>query len=116
MPITMPMKVRKSKGAKQHQFTVKMPITLDDKELIEQRYGSTERMIDRANSQFAVDAARVVRDKLPDVDAADAALQSYCDDGRRTVVSRPTVTEEEAEEQGYTEEQKAFLRSKGIQI
>lgn len=110
-------KVRKDKHSDPVEFTVDMPDTGDDVDLIAARYGTTERMIDRANSQWTVDVAVGIRKRLPDVEAARAYAESYCDDGRKDVVSRNVVIDTTADgAPEFTPEQLAFIAQAGAKI
>lgn len=109
-------KVRQSKGAEPVKFSRALPTYIDETDLIEAAYGSVERMIDRANAQWTVDVATGVRERLPDEDEAADYVASYCDDGRRAAPRKIAVSSEDVEKQGFTPEQIAFMRSKGIEV
>lgn len=103
----------KPKGGISTEFTVAMPTDVDDVELIEARFGSIDRVFVAATRQWTVDVAPGLRELLPDVEAANAYKEAFIADGQkqRTTVR---VDADEADEQGFTEEQMAFLRSKGV--
>ncbi len=109
-----PFKVREIKGADAVEFRAKMPTSIDETDLIVKRYGTVERMIDRANSQWTVDVAVGVRKRLPNQEDAQAYADGYCDNGSRDAFARPKIDKKDAEKQGFTDEQIAFLNSKGM--
>lgn len=110
-------KVRKSQKSEPVTFTADMPTTLDDVDLIEARYGTVERMIDRANSQWTVDVAVGIRKRLPDVEKAKAYAANYCDDGRKDTYAQPVVIDTSADDAPkFTPEQLAFIRKSGAQV
>lgn len=109
-----PFKVRETKGADAVEFKAAMPTSIDETELIAKRYGTVERMIDRANSQWTVDVAVGVRKRLPNREDAQAYADGYCDNGSRDAFTRPKIDKKDAAKQGFTAEQIAFLEEKGM--
>lgn len=107
-------KVKKTKASESVQFTVKMPTTLADEELILARFGSVERMIDRANSQWTVDVAVGIRKRLPNVENATAYAKAYCDDGRKDSYTPKIDAEAAVAEVGFSEEQLEYLRQRNL--
>lgn len=110
-------KVRQTKNDPSIEFTVEMPSDIDGQNmpLIEKRFGSVERMIDRANSQWTVDVAVGVRKRLPNEESAAMYAAQYCDDGRKDT-HVPTLDKEAAIAQGFTQEQLDFIASQGMKI
>lgn len=108
-------KVRMTKSDPSVKFTVEMPKTETDLDLIAARFGSFERMIDRANSQWTVDVAVGVRKRLPNEQSAAMYAEKYCDDGRKDT-HVPTLDREAAIEHGFTEAQLAYIASQGMKI
>lgn len=108
-------KIRKTKNDPSVTFTVDMPASMEDAELIADRFGSMERMIDRANSQWTVDVAVGVRKRLPNVESATRYAEMYSDDGRKDT-HVPTIDRKAAEAIGFTEEQLAFAAAAGMKI
>ena len=109
-------KVRKTKQDEPDTFTVKMPQGLGDTGLITARFGTVERMIDRANSQWTVDVAVGVRKRLPDHGAAQAYAESYCDNGSKDTFV-PSINRAEAVEAvGFTDEQLAYIAERGMNV
>ena len=113
MPINHPFKVKQSKDATPHEFKIELPSTIEDTNLVISRFGTVERMIDRANAQLVVDVAPGIRKRLPNVEAAQAYIDGYCDNGSRDAYVRPTISVEDAEEQ-FSESQQEWLREKGF--
>ncbi len=114
MAIKHPFKVRKTQHTDAVEFKAEMPFSIEDTDLILKRFGSVNRMIDRANAQWTVDVAPGIRKRLPEVEAAQKYATGYCDNGSRDTWVRPTITADQVEEQGYTEDQLAFLKAKGM--
>lgn len=107
-------KIRKDKNSEPVEFTTDMPKTLDDLELIEARFGTVERMIDRANSQWTVDVAVGTRKRLPDEHTATQYAENYCDDGRKdSFAPRKLNADKAQEEAGFNAEQIAWLKAQG---
>jgi len=101
------------KGGTSHEFSIEMPTTIDETELIDLRFGSTERMIVEGVRQWTVDVAAEGRKILPDVPAAELYAANFCADGTKTRTA-VRITADEAEEQDFSESQMAYLRSKGV--
>lgn len=109
-------KVKKSKSDDAVEFTVNMPADLSDTGLITARFGTVERMIDRANSQWTVDVAVGIRKRLPNTEKAEAYAESYCDNGSKDTYV-PTINAEEAKsEQGFTDEQLKYIAERGMNV
>ena len=108
-------KVRKTKSDDTVDFTVDMPATITDTDMIAKRFGTVTRMIDRANAQWTVDVAVGVRKRLPNVQAATRYAEQYCDDGRKDS-HVPTIDREAAVAIGFTDEQLAFAAAAGMKI
>ena len=110
-------KVKQDKSAEAHEFTTQMPASMDDDALIIKRYGSVERMIDRANSQWTVDVATGMRKRLPNSEDAQEYADTFCADGRKQVVVRSVrISKDDQEAQGFTEAQLAFMAESGISL
>lgn len=107
-------KVRKNKDTGAVEFQAELPKTLENQMLIEDRFGTVERMIDRANSQWIVDVAVGARKRLPNVEDAQKYVNSFCDNGTRDGFVRPKIDLKDAKAQGFSEEQLAFLTQKGM--
>jgi hypothetical protein len=114
MAIKHPFKVRKSANADAVEFKAELPTSIDEAELIVKRYGSVDRMIDRANAQWTVDVAPGMRKRLPDAKSAQSYANGYCDNGSRDTWVRPTIKLEQAGAEGFSDSQIAFLHSKGM--
>lgn len=108
-----PFKVRKNADSDPVEFKIELPTTIDEIEWIDLRYGTQERMIDRANAQLIVDVAPGMRKRLPDVEKAQAYADAYCDNGSRDAYQAPKIDKDEAEGM-FDEGQLAFLRSKNM--
>lgn len=116
MGIKHTFQVKKTKASDPHTFTVDMPQSRDDEDLIIRRFGSWERMIDRANSQWTVDVATGIRKRLPDTGAAEKYAEDYCDNGKKDVF-RPSIdAKQAAKEHGFSKEQLEYLKAKGFQV
>ena len=109
-----PFKVRKSQHADAVEFKAELPSTIDEGELIVERYGSVERMIDRANAQWTVDVAPGIRKRLPNAEEAQRYALNYTDNGSRDTWVRPKIDAKQVKEQAFDEGQIEFLRSKGM--
>lgn len=114
----MPFSVKSTKYGWKGDFTLEMPVSIDDVELIEKRFGSLDRMVNRACAQFRVDVANPMREeKTPE--AAQVVAEGFIDDGKKSggvKVLRPIITADEVEEQGFSPEDLAFLKKKGFII
>lgn len=108
-------KVRQTKNDEAVEFVVDMPSSIEDMEQVIARFGTVERMIDRANSQWTVDVAVGVRKRLPNEESAAMYAAQYCDDGRKDT-HVPTLDKEAAIAQGFTQEQLDFIASQGMKI
>lgn len=100
-------------------FSVEMPTSFDETELIIARYGSPERALDCAARQRTVDVAPGLRILLGrgDMDGADAFAESFCDDGTRKAADIVTFNAEEAKEEvGFTDEQLAWAAARGVKL
>lgn len=115
---TFSMKAHKS--AESVEFTLPMPDSLDDMDLIVERYGSVERMINRANAQHIVDVANNGGRKALAAGgkpAADAFILEFVNDGKkRTTVVRPALAKDQAKALGFTKEQLAALKAAGMKV
>lgn len=112
-----PFKVRKDMNADAVEFKISLPMSMDEGELINERFGTVERMIDRANSQLIVDIAPGIRKRLPNVDTAEAYVAGYCDNGSRDEYVRPSMSAAKAkDEQGFTDEQLAWIADQGMTV
>ncbi len=110
-----PFKVRKDQDADAVEFKIELPTSMDDMDLIMKRFGTVERMIDRANGQLVVDIAPGIRKRLPNVDMATMYVYGYCDNGARDEYVKPSISTEEAkDEHGFTDEQIAWLAETGL--
>lgn len=106
-----PFKVRKDKDATAVEFKISLPKSLDDKELVVQRFGTVERLIDRACAQLIVDIAPGIRKRLPNVEVAQTYIDGYCDNGSRDPYVAPKIDAKAAKEAaGFTDEQLEWLR------
>ncbi|KKN88099.1 hypothetical protein LCGC14_0251710 [marine sediment metagenome] len=114
MAIKHPFKVRKNQHADAVEFKAEMPSSVEDTDLIVKRYGSVDRMIDRANAQWTVDVAPGIRKRLPDTKVAQGYADGYCDNGSRDTWVQPQITPEQMEEQDFDEGQLTFLKAKGM--
>lgn len=112
---THPFKVKKSADSKSLEFRIELPTTMVDKELIIQRYGSVERMIDRANGQLIVDVAPGMRKRLPDMDEAQRYALNFCANGSKDSF-RPKVSKDAQKEQRFSKSQLEFLASIGTDV
>ena len=110
-----PFKVRKVTGAAQHEFKISLPTDTDETELIQKRFGSRIRMVDRANAQLIVDVAPGVRKRLPDVPEAQRYIDGFCANGAKDSY-RPKVDKAAAKKQKFTPENMAFLKSIGVDV
>lgn len=109
-------KTRKAVGKPSVDFTADMPKTMADKELIAARFGTVERMIDRAVSQWTVDVAPGIRKRLPDVAAAQRYAESYRDDGSKDTF-RPSIDKADAKKRlGFTDAQLEHIASLGMTV
>jgi len=109
-------KVRKTKSSDAVKFTVDLPSNPADAALVAARFGTVERLTDRANSQWTVDVAVGVRKRLPDVEKATAYAESYCDNGSKDIFV-PTIDRKKAvEEHGFTPEQLKFIAEAGMKV
>ncbi len=106
-------KIRKNADSEPVEFKIELPVSMDDIEWIDLRYGNVERMIDRANAQLVVDVAPGMRKRLPDVKAAQFYADEYCDNGSRDAYQAPKIDAAEAEGM-FDKGQLEFLRSKGM--
>lgn len=113
MPINHPFKVKQSKDAMSHEFKIELPTSIENENLIAARFGTVERMIDRANAQLIVDIAPGIRKRLPNVETAQSYVDGYCDNGSRDAYVRPTISVEDAEER-FDEGQQDWLREQGF--
>lgn len=108
----------KATGGESHKFSVPMPSSPDDVELIANRFGSIERVFICAARQRTVDVAPGIRVYLGrgDTVGAEKFAESFVDDGTRTAVEAVSVTPQEADEQGFSKKNLAFLAAKGIRL
>ncbi|MCK5316544.1 MAG: hypothetical protein KAJ55_01455 [Anaerolineales bacterium] len=106
------------KGGTSQDFAVDMPKGPEDEALTIKRFGSVERLYVCAARQRTVDVAPGLRVYLGrgDVAGAEKFAESFVDDGTRTAVEAIAITEDEADEQGFSEKNLAFLAAKGIQL
>lgn len=112
-----PFKVRKDQNADAVEFKISLPSSMDDAEMIEVRFGTVERMIDRACSQLIVDIAPGIRKRLPNVETAEAYVAEYCDNGSRDEYVRPSISASEAkDEQGFTDAQLEWIAARGVAV
>ena len=110
-------KVRKDQHADKVEFKISLPVSMDDMEMVTERFGTVERMIDRACSQLIVDIAPGIRKRLPNVEAAETYVAGYCDNGSRDEYIRPSISADEAmDEHGFTEKQLAWIAAKGMTV
>lgn len=108
-------KVSENKHTDPVEFKIELPTTIEDEDLIVQRFGTVERMIDRACSQLTVDVATGMRKRMPDNDAAQIYADGYCNDGSRDGYTRPKIdADTAADEADFTDEQIAWLRLKNL--
>ncbi len=114
MAINHPFKVSKNANLDAVEFRMELPRSMDEMDLIVTRFGTVERMIDRANAQLIVDVAPGMRKRLPDVEKAQAYAASYCDNGSKDTYVAPKLKVEDLEEEDFSEENIEFLRSKGL--
>lgn len=113
----MPTKLTFSTKSTPHGWTTEhsllMPETAEDTDLIVERYGSMERLINRANAQWKVDAQTGMREQET-AEAARAYADGFCDDGRKGGSSKAVVVDTSAQDAPeFTPEQLAFLKKAG---
>lgn len=113
--ITNTFKVRETKHLDPVTFKVRMPQSHSDTGLITKRFGTFERMIDRANAQWTVDVAVGIRKRLPNVDDATAYASAYCDNGSKDTFV-PSIDIQKARALGFTPEQLKFVEESGMQV
>lgn len=108
----------KATGGESVKFSVPMPMGPEDADLINARFGSIERVFVCAARQRTVDVAPGIRVYLGrgDIAGAKKFAESFVDDGTRTAVEAVSVTPDEAEEQGFSKKNLAFLAAKGIRL
>lgn len=102
----------KPTGGISHDFGRKVPTAIDEVELIDGMFGSVPRMINRAVAQWTVDVATGLRERLPNIEAAEAYAEAFVADGAKGTAYVPTATVEEVDEQGFTESQRAFVEAR----
>lgn len=112
-------KVRKREGMEQHTFTVDLPESPADTELVGKRYGTPARMTDRANAQWTVDVAPGIRKRLGAkgemTPAAKEYAENFRDDGSKDKFV-PSLSKDEVKEGAFTPEQLAILKAKGLKL
>lgn len=109
--VTFGTKSEKWKGTL--EVTVDLPTSLDDVDLINRRYGSAERMIAQANRTWVIQAQTGMRKRTAD-EAMEYAL-NFCDNGKKDTYV-PKVSKAEAKEKGFSAEQLAWLKAKGLKV
>jgi hypothetical protein len=93
--------------------TVDMPSTIKDTDAIVTRYGSVERLIDRANAQWKVDAQTGMRKRSADEAVAYAA--GYCDNGSKDTYV-PKMSAEDLKAGKFTDAQIEIMRKAGMKV
>lgn len=90
------------------EVSLKMPSTLEDMDLIREKFGSVERMIAEANRNFAIACQNGMRKRKSKEEAKDYA-EKFVDDGRKdTYVQRVELDKEQ-----FTPEQIEILKKAG---
>lgn len=113
MPTKMTFDTKSPKqGWDSFEHSLVMPSSIDDVDLIEQRYGSIERLIDRANAQFKVDVQRGMRSQDTPAKAA-AFADSFCDNGRKGASKMVVIDTQADDAPEFTPEQLAYIASQG---
>ncbi|KKN37825.1 hypothetical protein LCGC14_0759690 [marine sediment metagenome] len=113
MAKTHAFKVKKDKDSASLEFKMDLPKTMDDMALIITRYGSVERMIDRANGQCVVDVAPGMRKRLPNVEDAQAYAAGFCDNGSKDAFVAPKISFADAKDR-FDDSQMEWLKSQGM--
>lgn len=113
----MPTKLTFSTTSSKHGWTVEhsllMPSQISDSVLIEERYGSVERMIEQANAQWKVSAQRGMRDEETPTDAK-AYADEFVDDGKKRTKVKTVVVDTQADDAPeFSEEQLEYIRRSG---
>ncbi len=109
-------KTRKNESTDSVEFNLPFPSTMDETDLIEARYGSVERMMDRAASQSIVDIAPGIRKRLPDADTARSYVEKWCNNGTKDSYV-PSISAAEAKKDvKFTDEQLAWIAAHGMKV
>lgn len=106
---------KKDSAAKAHTFKAEMPSSIDDADLIVRRYGSARRMVEVANTAWTVACQTGIRKRLPDLEKAQGYVDNFCHDGSKDTFV-PSMSKDEATKHGFTPEQLAALKAKGMKI
>lgn len=97
------------------EHTLRMPSSAEDVDLIVQRYGSMERMIDRANAQHKVDVQRGMRLHKTPAEARDYA-DNFVNNGKKATVKTVVVDTAADDAPEFDEKQLAYLIKSGAII
>ena len=110
--------VKAHKDASSVGFAVTVPTTIEEMDLIIDRWGSVERMIVCAVAHSTVNVATGIRKRLKagDEDGAKAYASSYCDDAKKDGYVAPTMSEEKVASLDFTADQLAALRAAGMRL
>lgn len=113
MPTKMTFDTKSPKqGWDSFEHSLVMPSGAEDVDLIVERYGSMERLIDRANAQFKVDVQRGMR--LQDTpEKAAAFADSFCDNGRKGASKTIVIDTQADDAPEFTDEQLAYIQRSG---
>lgn len=115
MPIRKTFQVTSAKHGWTHDsFHLTLPANGSETDLVEARYGSEERVYDRAASQTLVDVARGMRD-CKTVEAAQKYAEQWCNDGRKGT-SKSVLDLTAPDAPAYDEDQIAFLQAQGVLV
>lgn len=113
MPIRKSFKVTSTKHGWTHDaFYLTLPANHAETALVEARYGTEERVYDRAASQHLVDVARGMRE-CDSVEKAQKYAEEWCNDGRKGSQKKVVdLTAPDAPE--FSPENIEFLRTQGV--
>lgn len=115
MPIRKSFNVKSTKHGWEHDsFHLTLPASHAETDLIEARYGTDERVYDRAASQHLVDVARGMRE-CETVEAAQKYAEQWCNDGRKGG-SRKVVDLTDPNAPEFTDENIKFLQAQGVLV
>lgn len=116
MPSKLTFSTKSTKHGWTTDHTVLMPATVADSALIRERFGSMERLINRANAQWKVDVATGMREQETPAKAR-AYADTFCDDGKKTAQAKVVVVDTTAPDAPeYSDEQLEHMRSLGIVV
>ena len=111
-------KTRKTEHTDAVEFKLAFPSKIDEVDLIDARYGSVERMMNRAASQSVVDIAPGIRKRLPNAEAASTYVEGWCNDGTKDAYVAPSLDLAAAKESGvtFTDAQLAVIAAAGMKF